>query len=50
MLSFSFEHYGRQPEYQSNDKLGKCEWRTDGRKQEGQMLTQTHFDEVEFGK
>ena len=47
MFSFSFEQYGRQPGYQSNDKLGKCEKRTDGKKQERQMLIQTNLDEVE---
>lgn len=34
MFSLSFEQYGRSLEYQSNDKLDKCENRTDGRKQE----------------
>lgn len=34
MFSFSFEQYSKWPEYQSNDKLGKCEKRTDGRKEE----------------
>lgn len=34
-----------------NDKLCKCEKTTDGRKQESQMVTPTHLDEVEeFGK